>query len=134
MLQIKIKFRLLILYLFPLLVLIIHEYRLQPLFQTHIITIISTNLFSDDETDGVYVDPDITDSVNYQQPVMPPMPSKLSTDQVYTAYIWRQMHAGFLRMIVLLGKGAGTSMNITSHKPQSILETDTWCKPFKPHR
>ena len=72
MLQVKIKFRLLILYLFSLLVLIIHEYRLLPL----------SNLFSDDETDGVYVDPDITDSVNYQQPVMPPMPSKLSTDQV----------------------------------------------------
>ena len=65
---------------------------------------------------------------------MPPMPSKLSTDQVYTAFIWRQMHADFLRMIVLLGKGASTSMNITSHKPQSILETDTWCGPFKSHR
>ena len=44
------------------------------------------------------------------------------------------MHADFLRMIVLLGKGASTSMNITSHKPQSILETDTWCGPFKSHR
>lgn len=75
-----------------------------------IIIIISTNLFSDDETDGVYVDPDITDSVSYQQPVMPPMPSGLSTDQVYTAYIWQQKHAGFLRMILLLGRGASTSM------------------------
>ena len=37
---------------------------------------------SDDETDGLYVDPDITDSVNYQQPVMPPIPSGLSRDQV----------------------------------------------------
>ena len=37
----------------------------------------------DNETDGVYVDPDITDSLpNYQQPVMPPMPGGLSTDQV----------------------------------------------------
>ena len=86
MLQVKIKFRLLILFLFSLLVLIIHEYRLLPLFQIHMVTIISTNLFSDDEMDGVYVDPDITDSVNYQQPVMPPMPSELSTDQVYSAY------------------------------------------------
>ena len=39
-------------------------------------------LSADDETDGVYVDPDITDSVNYQQPVMPPMSGGLSLDQV----------------------------------------------------
>lgn len=45
-----------------------------------------SNLLSyvSDETDAVYVDPDITDSVNYQQPVMPPMPEGLSNDQVYS--------------------------------------------------
>ena len=45
-----------------------------------------SNLLSyvSDETDAVYVDPDITDSVNYQQPVMPPMPEGLSSDQVYS--------------------------------------------------
>ena len=42
--------------------------------------------FSDDEADAVYVDPDITDSVNYQQPVMPPMSEGLTNEQVlYTA-------------------------------------------------
>ena len=41
---------------------------------------------SDDETDAVYVDPDITDSVNYQQPVMPPMPEGLSNEQVKILY------------------------------------------------
>lgn len=42
-------------------------------------------IVSDDEADAVYVDPDITDSVNYQQPVMPPMPEGLSNDQVSSA-------------------------------------------------
>jgi len=41
-------------------------------------------MYVSDETDAVYVDPDITDSVNYQQPVMPPMPEGLSNDQVYS--------------------------------------------------
>ena len=39
-----------------------------------------------DETDGVYVDPDITDSVGYQQPVMPPMPGGLSPEQVHSKF------------------------------------------------
>lgn len=41
-------------------------------------------MYVSDETDAVYVDPDITDSVNYQQPVMPPMPEGLSNDQVHS--------------------------------------------------
>ena len=39
-------------------------------------------MIPEDEGDSVYVDPDITDSVNYQQPVMPPMPEGLSGEQV----------------------------------------------------
>lgn len=61
----------------------------------------------DDETDGVYVDPDITDSVNYQQPVMPPMPGGLTTDQIKRYQIVKFMlesEADYMRLLDQLSK------------------------------
>lgn len=62
--------------------------QIEPLSLLTISPAIATSKFcftciENEEANAVYVDPDITDSVNYQQPVMPPMPEGLSNEQVY---------------------------------------------------
>ena len=62
--------------------------QIEPLSVLTISPAIATSKFcftciENEEANAVYVDPDITDSVNYQQPVMPPMPEGLSNEQVY---------------------------------------------------
>lgn len=60
-----------------------------------------------EETDGVYVDPDITDTVNFQQPVMPPMPSGLSLEQIKRYQIVKFMlesEADYMRLLDQLSK------------------------------
>ena len=51
--------------------------------QVSFVLLINFLFIENEEANAVYVDPDITDSVNYQQPVMPPMPEGLSNEQVY---------------------------------------------------
>lgn len=60
-----------------------------------------------DETDGVYVDPDITDSVSYQEPVMPPMPGGLSPQQIKRYQIVKFMlesEGEYMKLLDQLGK------------------------------
>ncbi|XP_022793255.1 rho guanine nucleotide exchange factor 10-like isoform X1 [Stylophora pistillata] len=60
-----------------------------------------------EESNAVYVDPDITDSVNYQQPVMPPMPDGLSNEQIKRYQIVKFMlesEADYMRLLDQLSK------------------------------